>query len=281
MRELWLGQVGRFPDNGVVLSNAANTLALTDREIAMKWLKHARELDPLDSRIPRYLGKLYAAAIIGISETGPDLLPRAIDSGVAQSAFAKLAHEEAGRDAAVATETAQQLHVWTNYPTYLKYKSLTQRDYDPLAEALLLKACDLDYPNPTKTAALRDFYRDQSYKPSGRIEPKIAVVEKSYDEVFQRLTDTTFLQTRAGRGAAFPVKVKILIGPDGHVWSASAANPELGQIALIAQSKAESLTFLPLREDGRPVQIWTVVTVILDELDIQAIHKASKSPGFQ
>jgi hypothetical protein len=63
IRELWLNQVSRFPDNGAVLSNAANTLGLTDRETAMNWLKHARELDPLDWRIPRYLGNLYAAAI--------------------------------------------------------------------------------------------------------------------------------------------------------------------------------------------------------------------------
>jgi hypothetical protein len=70
MRELWLSQVSRFPHNGVVLSNAANALALTDRETAMNWLKHARELDPLDWRIPRYLGNLYAAAIIGISILG-------------------------------------------------------------------------------------------------------------------------------------------------------------------------------------------------------------------
>jgi hypothetical protein len=275
MRELWLSQVSRFPHNGVVLSNAANALALTDRETAMNWLKHARELDPLDWRIPRYLGNLYAAAIIGISETGADLLPLSIDSGEAQSAFAKLAHEEAGRDAAVATATAQQLHILTNYPSYLKYKSLTQRDYDPLAEALLLRAADLDYPNPTKIAALRDFYRDQKYKPSGRIEPKIAVVETSFEEVSQRFTNSTFLEARASR-AAFPVKVKILIGPDGHVWSAIPENPELEQIALMARSKAESLTFRPLREDGRPVQVWTIVSVIPDELDLLAIHKVSK-----
>jgi hypothetical protein len=276
IRELWLNQVSRFPDNGAVLSNAANTLGLTDRETAMNWLKHARELDPLDWRIPRYLGNLYAAAIIGISETGPDLLPRSVDSAEAQSAFAKLAYEEAGRDAAVATATAQQLHVWTNYPTYLKYKTLTQQDYDRLAEALLLRAADLDYPNPTKIATLRDFYRDQRYKPSGRIEPKVAVIEKSYEEVSQRLTNATFLQARVSRGA-FPVRVKILIGPDGHVWSASAENPELGPIAVMAQSKAESLTFRPLREDGHPVQIWTIVSVMMDDLDFQAIHKISES----
>jgi hypothetical protein len=167
------------------------------------------------------------------------------------------------------------LHILTNYPSYLKYKSLTQRDYDPLAEALLLRAADLDYPNPTKIAALRDFYRDQKYKPSGRIEPKIAVVETSFEEVSQRFTNSTFLEARASR-AAFPVKVKILIGPDGHVWSAIPENPELEQIALMARSKAESLTFRPLREDGRPVQVWTIVSVIPDELDLLAIHKVSK-----
>jgi hypothetical protein len=276
IRGLWLEQGSRIPNDPVVLSNAANAIALTDRETAMNWLKHARELDPLDWHIPRYLGELCAAAIIGISETGADLLPTSIDPEEAQSPFARLAHKEAIRDAAVATATAQRLHVWTNYPRYLKYESLTRRDYDPLAEALLLRAADLDYPNPTEIAALGDFYCDQRFKPSGRIEPKMAVVEKAYEEIAQRFTASAFLRPPASPSALL-VRVKILIGPDGHVWSARAENPLFGQIALMAQAKAESLTFRPLREAGRLLQVSTIVSVTLDEQDLEAIQKASKS----
>jgi len=276
IRKLWLSKVSQFPNDPSVLLNAANALALTDREAARGWLKRARELNPSDQTIPRYLGNLYAAAIVGISETSPDLVPTSINLSEAQSAFAKQAYKEAGRDAILAAWTGMRLHYWTNY---LRYKKICQQDYDFLAESLLQKAADLDFPNPTTIAALRDFYRDQKLKPSGRIEPKVAVVQESEREVSRRLIDSTsmFLQASVNNRPATPVKVGIVIGTDGHVWTANAESPTSGPVALMAQSKADSLVFLPLRLNGRPVQIRTTVTVMVDDLESQPTHNGSRN----
>jgi hypothetical protein len=265
MRELWLKQLARFPNNAQVLSNAAHNLALTDREAALSWLKHARDLNPLDGSIQVRMSDLYAEAIVGISETGPDLIPSAIDLSEAHSTFANMAYEEAGRDSTLASWTGMRLHASTNFLHYIK---LSQQNYDLLAESLFLKAADLDYPNPTRMSVLRDFYRDQRAKSSGGIEPKAEVVDRSNADISRRITgDTgTSLQSRRQDRSAVPVKVEIVIGIDGHVWSAHAEEPASGQNALMAQFKAEQLTYRPLRLNGRPVQIRTIVTAMVDEL---------------
>jgi hypothetical protein len=114
-----------FPNNPQVLSNAAAYLSLTDPQLADSWLKQARGLDPRDESIVNRLAALYADAIVGISNTGPDLLPNALDMSKPQSAFSKEAWREANRDQILAALTGLRLHYWTNF---LRYKKLTTRD---------------------------------------------------------------------------------------------------------------------------------------------------------
>jgi hypothetical protein len=86
-----------------------------------------------------------------------------------------------------------------------------------------------------------------------------------------------FLQASVNNRPATPVKVGIVIGTDGHVWTANAESPTSGPVALMAQSKADSLVFLPLRLNGRPVQIRTTVTVMVDDLESQPTHNGSRN----
>lgn len=109
IRELWIGQANRFPDNARVLSNAADFLAVTDRELAAGWLKRARELEPHNDEIVRRLAMVYVYAIAGVSSTGRDLLPATVDPAIAQSGFARLARQEAERDPELASWTEMDL----------------------------------------------------------------------------------------------------------------------------------------------------------------------------
>jgi hypothetical protein len=262
VRQLWLTQVKRFPHDAQVLSNAADCLAITDREIAAVWLKRAREINPGNETIVRRLANLYADAIIGIYETGPDLMPTSVDAMEAHSHFAKDAYQDARSEATLATWTGLAIHNWTRF---LLARRITNVDYDTIAETLLLRAANLSYPNPTKIDALRDFYRDESHRPSSRITPRSAVVEMPPDKVSLMLTATSqaALQALANQKDTIPVRVGIVIGIDGHVWVSAAESPSFGQMALAAQNIVETLTYRPLRINDVAVRVKSTTTIHL------------------
>ena len=68
-------------------------------------------------------------------------------------------------------------------------KGNSGKDYDRLAESLLLKAAELDYPNPTRINALADFYRDQELKLLARVVSKAQFVEAPSEEMLSRITE--------------------------------------------------------------------------------------------
>ncbi len=206
----------------------------------------------------------YAAAIIGISGLAPDLSPGPIDLSEARSAFAHLAYEEAERDSALATWTALQLHYWANY---LRAIRAGQADYDRVAEGLLLKAAGLDYPNPTKIDALRSFYRDESAKPSDRVVPAAKIVAVPPEEAARRIIapPTKFSGALEAGHSATPVPVEILIGIDGHVWTATVKDAPSTWISTAAQRFAENLTFQPLRVAGEAMCIKTSAKILVND----------------
>lgn len=140
IRESWIAQADRFPNNAQVLSNAADGLGVTERELAAKWLKRARELEPHNDETVRRLATLYSYAIAGVSGTGWDLLPAEVDSVTAQSRFARLAWQEAGCDPELATWTGMDLR---SLGRLLERRGLTSADLDSRAEELLLRAATL------------------------------------------------------------------------------------------------------------------------------------------
>jgi len=266
IRALWHKQVERRPTDPAVLSNAGRALSIGDREQALRWLKYARTLSPQDTTIPKRLADLYAYAIIGVAGTGPELDMNRVDMSEEQSSFARLAFREAAEeDSNLAALTGMKLHYMSFWPFFRSH----QLEYDKLAETLLLKAAALDYPHPTKISALADFYFDQRGKASGNIYSEAPTVERSSDEMMKRLTTPELL----GSGYAWPslsVRVKVVVGVDGHVWSASPIDPPTKQSGLTAVSKAKSLSFLPLMVDGKPVRISTELTLKVEDFEESA-----------
>jgi hypothetical protein len=270
IRALWHKQVERRPTDPAVLSNAGRALSIADREQALLWLKHAHTLSLQDATIPKRLADLYAYAISGVAGTGPELNITRVDMSEQQSSFARLAFREAEEDSNIAALTGMNLHYMSRWPFFRSH----QLEYDKLAETLLLKAAALDYPHPTKISALADFYFDQRSKASGSIFSEAPTVERSSDEMMKRLTTPELL----GSGYAWPslsVPVKIVVGVDGHVWSASPIDSPTKQSGLTAVSKAKSLSFLPLMVDGKPVRISTELTLKVEDFEESAAAPVS------
>jgi hypothetical protein len=140
-------------------------------------------------------------------------------------------------------------------------------DYDPVAEKLLIQAANLDYPKPARSFLLSALYRDQKRKASGRLTPQWHTVEVAPEEQAARLVEKSsrFSFTDKNFHSAVTVPVKITIGIDGHVWKAEALGAP--QIAgPVAAGSTNDWTYQPLRIDGEPVQVSTVVQVTVEPL---------------
>ncbi len=190
--------------------------------------------------------------------------PTSVDAAETQSDFAKLAMEEAGKESELAARTGWALHLVSEGLSEAKIEA---PDYDPVAEKLLIQAANLEYPKPVGAPLLSALYRDQQRKASGRLAPRWRTVEVASEDQAARLlekakrvgfTDKNFHST-------VTVPVKITIGIDGHVWKAEALG--VPQIAgPVAAGSTNDWTYQPLRIDGEPVQVSTVVQVTVEPL---------------
>jgi hypothetical protein len=269
VRKAWIDQVALHSVNAhagdaQVLANAAQCLRLTDRELAVNWLKQAMRLDPRNFSLVSGLGDVYAGAISGESGMNPWEGPTSVDAAETQSDFARLAMEQAGKESELAARTGWALH---QISEALGGAKIEAPDYDPVAEKLLVQAANLDYPKPARSPLMSAFYRDQKRKASGRLAPRWRIVEVAPEEQPARLvekakqigfTDKNFHST-------VTVAVKITIGIDGHVWKAEALGaPQIAGPA--AAASTDLWIYQPLRIDGEPVQVSTVVQVIVEPL---------------
>jgi hypothetical protein len=91
-RRLWLERVERYPYFTDVLANAAQCLRLTDRAEAAKWLKGMGEYGRV------FLVDVYADAIAGVTGETPLERITSVDPAERDTAFAKFALEDAGKD---------------------------------------------------------------------------------------------------------------------------------------------------------------------------------------
>ena len=137
-----------------------------------------------------------------------------------------------------------------------------------------MKAASLDYPRPTKISALTDFYFDQQAKTSGRVDSEAPTVEMPTDEMMKRLATPELLWSGKGR-PSLSVRVKIVVGVDGQVWSASPIDPPTRQSGLTAASSAMGLSFLPRMVNGKPVRISTELTLKVEDFEGSATAPVS------
>jgi hypothetical protein len=269
VRTAWIDQVALHSvsaqaGNAQVLANAAQCLRLTDRELAANWIKQAMRLDPRNFSFVSDLGDVYASAISGESGMNPWEGPTAVDAAETQSDFAKLAMQEAGRESELAARAGWALHLISEG---LGEAKIEAPDYDPVAEKLLIQAANLDYPKPARSFLLSALYRDQKRKFSRRLAPQWRTVEVAPEEQAARLVERAKQIGFTDKNFHSPVTVavKITIGIDGHVWKAEALGAP--QIAgPVAAGSTNNWTYQPLRIDGQPVQVSTVVQVTVEPL---------------
>jgi hypothetical protein len=240
------------------------------------WLQTARKLQPVngvssdgvlsdgvlsDGVLIDRLARVYAAAIAGVSAEPARGPITSVDHAETESAFARLAMEEAGRDAILAAVTGRELH---NYAKNLRYAKLSTGDCDSKAEELMLKSVALDYPNPARVPVLRDFYQDR------HVQPNLETINAPADEQARRLVSPEWALVTVGQSdekdvhTPLRVLVDVVIGIDGHVWKAVATNSPIKSVGRAAQEAAERLCYLPQRVDGKPVQVATQVEVTVE-----------------
>jgi hypothetical protein len=261
VRQAWLDQIALHPRNVQVLANAARSLRLTERAYASTWLKQAMVLDPGNRFLVSELGDLYADAIGGVSGENPWGAPTAIDAEEAQSDFARLVKDEAGKEPELAARTGWTLH---QLAEAFQIAKIEAPDYDLVAEKLLIQSANLKYPKPAGPL-LGWLYRDQQRKASDRILPKWRTVEIGPEEQAKRLVEKSKQVSFTDKDFHSPVTVpvKITIGIDGHVWKAEALGAP--QIAgPVAAGSTEMWIYEPLRIDSEPVQVSTIVQVTVE-----------------
>lgn len=264
-RQFWLNQVRQYSDHPRVLENAAICLRLTDRESAADWLKRVIALNPdRRSLLVSALGNIYAAAITGISGMNPWEGPTSVDVSETRSEFARHARMEAATEAEIAARTGWALYLSTEAFQRL---GLSNADYDTIAEELLLKSADFDFPKPSRLALLGTFYQRQEMKKSGQVLPKARIVAVPSDEQAKRvLSKTTSIVVTGEKGVVGPVHVTVdvVVGTDGHVWKAAPENAPTELIRSAASGAVMSWTYRPLEIEGEVVRVATSVEVSID-----------------
>ena len=156
--KLWLQQVQRYGNDAAVLGNAARFFVLPDKVQAEALYKRAQQAAPRDPKWSRGLGVLYAISILGLDATSKN----GFNPAEAKSDFARHAREELEKSADAvmvgASGTTLSKHIVMSEAMSLGTKSPSPlTDYAPLAEALLLKAQELDPANRALARELEEF----------------------------------------------------------------------------------------------------------------------------
>jgi hypothetical protein len=269
-RKLWLEQVNQYPYFPDVLVNAAHCLKLTDRAEAAKWLKRTDNYGRL------ILSEVYADAIIGVTGENPFGGITSIDVTERESAFAKYAIEDAGEDKELAARTGWSLHLISNE---FRHEKLDSADFDPLAEQLLLKSAEGNYPQPVDVSYLDQFYRNQTPKTADkRVLCKAEKVHVEPEEQAARLVSSARMHfDPALVTEPLTVIVDIVVGVDGHVWEAVARNGS-PKAAKAAVGAVAHFVYKPLKLDGQTVRVATTVDVTLEPGGIVNQQKTILTP---
>jgi hypothetical protein len=261
-RRLWLEQVERYPYFPDVLRNAAQRLSLTDRAKAAEWLEGMGDYGR------PYLSEVYADAITGVTGETPFRRITTVDRAQRDSAFAKYALEESGKDKELAAQVGWELHLISNA---FRVEKVDSADFDPLAERLLLKSAELIYPKPVGVSYLAPFYQSQTLKPIERqVVCKAMMLRVEPDEQAARLVSGP-AKVRIARtlqaSLSEPVRVTadIVVGVDGHVWEAIPTSGAPDPVTQAVVGAIRNLfTYRPLKVDGQTVRVATSVEVTVE-----------------
>ena len=156
--KLWTQQAQRSGNDAAVLGNAARFFQLSDKEQAAALLKGAQRAAPQDVQWSGRLGYLYAIGILGVDMINQNGLPTSHSPAELRGAFATRARAELERstDANMVGAAGSILGQYGLMMGAI-FRERFAVDYAPLAEALLLKAQQLDPANPRWPLALEQF----------------------------------------------------------------------------------------------------------------------------
>jgi hypothetical protein len=256
VRPKWLRLVEQHGDKACLLRNAAVALRLTDRAPAAEWLKRAIAL-AAGNKGAFYtldLAQLYADALTGVTAEDVRGVPLGVDRAVAESDFAKQAFADATKDAELAARVGWQVHL--NSASF-RYDKLTPDNYDAVAERLLLRSAELQYPEPARYPFLDQFYRSQN-----RVASQAPVVRVPAEEQAKNLVrNPVFHVPQIAAPVSIPVDV--VVGVDGHIWEVKAKQAPSTRLADFAEGAAREYVYRPLLINGAPVRVSTTVEVTL------------------
>jgi tetratricopeptide (TPR) repeat protein len=156
--KLWTQQAQRQHNDAKVLGNAARFFQLSDKERAAALLKGAQRVAPQDPQWSGRLGYLYAIGILGVDMMNQNGLPTSHSPTEAKAAFAMSARGELERSGD-ANLVGVAGSILAQYGLMMggMFRNRFAVDFAPLAEALLLKAQELDPANPRWPQALEQF----------------------------------------------------------------------------------------------------------------------------
>jgi len=270
-RKLWLEQVEQYPYFPDVLANAAHCLRLTDRAEAANWLKRTDDYGRV------FLAEVYADAITGVTGENPFEGVTSVDATERDSAFAKYAFEDAGKDKELAARTGWNLHLISNA---FRYEKVDITDFDPLAEQLLLKSVELNCPQPVGVSYLDQFYRNQTLKPADKqVLCRAKMVHVEPEGQAARLVSSPRMQfDRALLTEPVKVTVDIVVGVDGHVWESVARSGSPDTASKAAARAVSHYVYKPFKLDGQTVRVASSVDVTVEPVHIVDQQKQVITP---
>lgn len=168
---LWKQQAQRHAADTAVLGNAAKFFQLSDKERTIALLKQAQAAEPGDRKWPAWIGYVYALSVLGVDMMNQNGLPTSHNADEAKGLFAA----RAAGDLATSTDptvVGVAGRIVGQYGLMLAGRFHgTNRfaiDYAPLAEALLLKAQQLEPGNALWPTDLEQFRKLRAEAGKGR-----------------------------------------------------------------------------------------------------------------
>lgn len=260
LRDLWLAELKRNPESVDIHINAAQFLALLDRQTARTVLQDAAQLDPKNHDISFLLGVLDGLTVIDINAIDHDGLPNAagIPQHPSQEAIAGLRSLEESGDARRVCGSATAI---VRYGSTLLGTPYPSRDVLKIAASLLNRALKLD---PKSRECLEYGARVNAWltmRNSGWLaqQSQRVVVDGAVAQRW-KATDVAPVYPAQARthGLQGTVTIIAVIGSDGRIKKAEAVSgPDALRPAALASF--QHWTYKPPTRSGSPVEYLTDV----------------------
>jgi hypothetical protein len=160
---LWIEQARRHDKNAAVLGNAAKFFQLSDKARAIALLRQAQQADPGNPEWPTRVGYVSALAILGVDMMNQNGLPTRHNAAEAKSDLAvRVADELKTSTDVVVVGVAGRILAQYGLMMSAMYREKFAVDYAALAEALLVRAQELEPGNPTWSRELEEFRKQRA-----------------------------------------------------------------------------------------------------------------------